>query len=107
MLTYTGYKISILEGKQSIDIVQAVRENYFDDSHVFGAQQGLNFAIAVFSDILPISESTVEPSYGKIVFRKFKWEQNEDGNFDFSNFEIKSHHCSAEELGLTGRDRKF
>ena len=36
MVAYTGYKIYILEGKKSIDIIQAVQENYFDDSHVFG-----------------------------------------------------------------------
>ena len=47
MLVYTGYKISILEGKKDIDIVQAVKENHFDNSHVFGAEQGLNLAVAV------------------------------------------------------------
>ena len=31
LLFYTGYKISILEGKKDIDIVQAVKENHFDD----------------------------------------------------------------------------
>ena len=47
MLIYTGYKISILQGKKDIDIVQAVKENHFDSSHVFGAEQGLNLAVAV------------------------------------------------------------
>ena len=37
MLIYTGYKISILEGKKDIDIVQAIKENHFDQSHVFGS----------------------------------------------------------------------
>ena len=41
MLAYTGYKISILTGKKDIDIVQAVKENHFDYSHIFGAAQGL------------------------------------------------------------------
>ena len=50
MVTYTGYKISILEGKKSIDIVSAVRENYFRSDHKFGAQQGLNVAVAVFNE---------------------------------------------------------
>ena len=44
---YTGYKISIIEGKRSIDVVSAIKENHFDDSHVFGADQGLNVAVAV------------------------------------------------------------
>ena len=50
MITYTGYKISILEGKKSIDIVSAVRENYFRSDNKFGAQQGLNVAVAVFNE---------------------------------------------------------
>ena len=37
MIVYTGYKISILNGKKSIDIIQAVKENHFDDSHIFTA----------------------------------------------------------------------
>ena len=48
MLTYTGYKVYILESKKSIDIVQAVKEDHFDDSHVFGFEQGLNLAVAVY-----------------------------------------------------------
>ena len=30
LLAFAGYKVSILEGKKSIDIVQAVVENHFD-----------------------------------------------------------------------------
>ena len=55
LIAYTGYKISILEGKKSIDILQAVKENYFDASYVFGAEQGLNIAVAVFNPLLPSS----------------------------------------------------
>ena len=36
LLFYTVYKSIILEGRKSIDIVQAVKEDHFDDSHVFG-----------------------------------------------------------------------
>ena len=37
MIVYAGYKISILKGKKSIDIIQAVKENHYDESHVFTA----------------------------------------------------------------------
>ena len=47
LFAYAGYKASILEGKKKVDIVQAVQENYFDDSYVFGAEQGLNLAVAL------------------------------------------------------------
>ena len=46
---YAGYKISVLEGRKSIDIVQAVKRDNFDDQHVFGANQGFNIAIAVLN----------------------------------------------------------
>ena len=49
LIMYAGYKISILEGKKSIDIVQAVQENYFDETHVFSHEQGLNIAVGVFN----------------------------------------------------------
>ena len=55
MLIYTGYKISILEGKKDIDIVQAIKENHFDESHVFGNAQGLNVAVAVANGVDPSS----------------------------------------------------
>ena len=38
LIMYTGYKVSILEGRKSIDIVQAVKENHFDANTVFGAK---------------------------------------------------------------------
>ena len=47
MLTYAGYKLYILEGKKSIDIVQAVKENHFESFSIFAAEQGLNVAVAV------------------------------------------------------------
>ena len=53
IIVYAGYKISILEGKKSIDIVQAVQEHYFDDTHVFSNKQGLNIAVAVFNPFEP------------------------------------------------------
>ena len=53
LLAYAGYKVSILEGRKSIDIVTALRENHFDDSHVFSGEQGLNIAVAVFNPSYP------------------------------------------------------
>ena len=69
MLAYTGYKIYILEGKKSIDIIQAVQENYFDDSHEFDSKQGLNVAVGVFDALRPKTLKPVDPSYGRIRFR--------------------------------------
>ena len=71
LIVYAGYKISILEGKKSVDIVQAVQENYFDDTHVFSNKQGLNIAVAVLNPFNPhSSQLPIDPSYGRIVFNK-------------------------------------
>ena len=45
LVAYTGYKVSILGGKKSVDILQAVSKHHFDSDHAFGGEQGLNFAI--------------------------------------------------------------
>ena len=74
MLFYTGYKVSILNGKKSIDIVQAVKENHFDSNDKFGAAQGLNIAVSVFDTFDPTSYQLLDPSYGKITFTSLAWE---------------------------------
>ena len=35
LISYAGYKVSVLEGKKSIDIIQAVVENHFEDTEKF------------------------------------------------------------------------
>ena len=79
MVTYTGYKIYILEGRKSIDIISAVKENYFNNENKFGAQQGLNVAVAVFNEFEESTQELIDPTYGKIRFSKFSWSKNEDG----------------------------
>ena len=46
LVAYAGYKVSVLEGRKAVDILQAIHEDHFDGSYVFGAEQGLNFAVA-------------------------------------------------------------
>ena len=70
LLMYAGYKISLLEGRKSIDIVQAVKENHFDDTYVFTGEQGLNIAVAVFSTRDLSTHQPIDPSYGSISIRK-------------------------------------
>lgn len=81
MIVFTGYKIDILTSKRKIDIIQAVKEFHFDDSHVFGAEQGLNIAVGLLDSFNPVSKQILDPSYGKIEFFKFQWEFNENGEF--------------------------
>ena len=61
LLLYTGYKISILEGKKGIDIIQAVKENHIDLEYEFSAEQGLNIAVGVFNPSNPSTINGVDP----------------------------------------------
>ena len=61
LLLYTGYKISILEGKKGIDIIQAVKENHYDHTYEFSAEQGFDIAVAVFNPADPSSIYGVDP----------------------------------------------
>ena len=107
LIAYAGYKISVLEGKKSIDIIQAIQENYFDDSYVFSNKQGMNIAAAVFSPFLSDYQKPIDPSYGKIIFQKVDWGRNEKGQFYRREDEIASHTCTSEELGFSGSNHRF
>ena len=74
LIMYSGYKLSILEGRKSIDIVQAVKENHFDANSVFSAKQGLNIAVAVTDSVDTNDWGPIDPSYGSLVFGIHKHE---------------------------------
>ena len=46
---FAYYKIRILIQKTNIDILAAVTKDHYDDSYIFGAEQGLNIAVAVIN----------------------------------------------------------
>ena len=107
MLVYAGYKISILEGKKSIDIIQTVKENQFSDEDVFGANQGLNIAVGVFNPWDSHTLEPIDPSYGTIDFINHIWRVNEEnGKFEADYYYLETHTCSQEELGLSGGNDK-
>ena len=79
MIVYTGYKISILDGKKSIDIIQAVKENHFDDNHIFTSNQGLNIAIGIYSASDPRTHELLDQTYGRVRFNRVEVKTSEDG----------------------------
>ena len=102
LLSYTVYKSIILEGRKNIDFVQAVKENHFDDSHVFGSKQGFNIAAAVFNTQVPETIEPLDPTYGRLRFTKKQFSILEETGLTTLNLaELKTHICTEEELGLT------
>ena len=69
--SYTYYKVDVLFSKKSVDVVSAVKENYFTSDDQFSASQGLNFAVALFDKQKSyVSSSEIDPSYGRIRISK-------------------------------------
>ena len=108
LIAYTGYRVSIFEGKLSVDILQAVSKDYFEYDYTFGADQGLNIAVAVFDPEDPTTYQPIDPKFGRISFQKKVQGIKEDGKYgQLSNEELAFHSCSKEEIGQAGTDSKF
>ena len=107
IIAYTGYKISLFEAKTSVDILSAVNEDHFDSSYKFGAEQGLNIAVAVVNSFDPRPDPIIDPTYGRLRFSKMRWWPDGKGAFSYEWTELESHTCSAEELGISGTEHKF
>ena len=79
MSAYAGYKSSVLERRQKVDIVTAVIEENYDHTYTFGAEQGLNIGVFLFDAFDPTTYRQIDPTYGRIRFSKFKWALGPDG----------------------------
>ena len=68
-----------------------------------GAEQDLKVAVALYSAFeSPAEVQLLDPTYGRIRFSETKWSARTDGSIELKTGELKSHQCSAEELGLSG-----
>ena len=65
LLAYAYQKLDILMGRKDVDILSATKEKYFDGSETFGAEQGLNFAVAV-PETFGHNHNVIDPAYGSI-----------------------------------------
>lgn len=66
ILAFTAYKVSVLEAKTRVDVLSVLQTDAIDGTEVFGLDQGLNLAIAVFDDVNMNFE--VDPAYGSVRF---------------------------------------
>ena len=94
LLTYASYKISILQSKKSIDVLQAVKEDHFNDLDKFTAKQGFNIAATVINPFVYSTQKPLDPSYGRIRFSYTQWSVNNSGILQNVTEEIESHECT-------------
>ena len=99
-------KTDVLLLKKDVTILTSTHKNYYDSDFIFDFDQGLNFAIA-FTSFDSEMEEILDPSYGRIVYKRFGWGIKENGDPWYEFEEIKSHNCSKEELGLEGDQSNF
>ena len=107
LIGYTVQKFDILISRKDVDIALNIKDHHFGVDNVFTGKQGLNIAIA-FSGFDEIRENVLKPEYASLKFEYSEWEiAAESGKIAYLKYEIKSHTCSAEELGLEGNDPQF
>ena len=80
VIVYAFQQVEILIEKGKVDIVAATQEDYFTVDDSFGADQGLNIAIA-FTSLTDTDnlEYELPPEMGSIVFTVFEWGLDENG----------------------------
>ena len=103
---YAYQKVDVWMNKKDVDIMSSLQKNYFSADYVFDYSQGLNFAFA-FTAFDSETEDILDPSYGRITFSRYKWGEQQNGDY-YSGFEeIPSHTCTKEELGIEGDKSSF
>lgn len=102
IVAYTYYKCDIMLAKKDVDIISAVKQNYFNTDYKFSSKQGLNIAIAAFNPFDPSDYRHLDRSYGYIRFKKYNWGLNAAGEFFDKTSDIATHECTEEEMGVLG-----
>ena len=99
MTFYTYYKIDVLRSKKSVDILSVVKEDNFSEEDSFGVNQGLNIALTLY-DSSNEQFFAIDPAYGRLRIAKHKYQFLNHGKVERQSYELKTHKCTLEELGL-------
>ena len=79
-VTYSVLKFEVFVNKTDVDIMMSTEAEYFTPDDQFGFEQGLNLAVA-FTAYDSVREPILDESIGRLVFNKYEWGTDEDGNF--------------------------
>ena len=77
---YAYQKTDVWLEKKDVDIMSSTQRQAHGTDMIFDASKGLNVAIA-FTAYDNVEEYILDPSYGEIVFREYKWGEDDDGNY--------------------------
>ena len=94
LLGYTSLKVDNLLRRSQIDIIEAVNENFYEETKQIGAKQGFNFAVAL------TGFNNLDPRIGWFEFIAAEFDIEAEEEIDVQKEKtLKYHTCSDEELG--------
>ena len=101
LLMYTGLKVDNLLRRSQVDIISAINEDFYEETHQVGAKQGFNFAVALGETGGEIEDfADLDPRIGSFVFTAVQFDITKDDPEEIYKVEFLDHHeCSDEELG--------
>ena len=101
IVVFAGQKFNVVSAHSNAVITTAELLNFYSSNNTFGADQGLNMAVAAigygaaFSN--PSLGGRLDPTYAEIKAVAYSW------TVEAEKFTpVKTHPCSQEELGLDG-----
>ena len=76
----------------------ADHQSFYSSNYTFGADQGLNMAVAVIGDgeAFETPDGSLDPTYAEIRAIAYVWNPDDE-----DHIAIETHHCTEEELGLS------
>ena len=77
---YSYQKMDVWLNKKDVDIMSSTQRQAHGTDMIFDASKGLNMALA-FAAYDNEEEYILDPSFGEIVFREYKWGTDDDGNY--------------------------
>ena len=96
-IVFAGQKFILVAEQSNAFITTAELQNFYSSEDAFGAEQGLNIAVALWGYGAAFTNGSLDPTYAKIKAVSYGWTPEAE----YFN-ELKTHPCSQEELGLTG-----
>ena len=97
LLIFAVQKTNTFLHRKEVFVLTSMSESYYDADYEMTAADGLNIAVA-FTGYDTETESTLDESYGRIVFRHIEWGLEESMDRQLLYREIPSHQCSNEEM---------
>ena len=82
-------KFEVLINKKDVDIMSTINDNYFTPNDKITSANGLNIAVA-FTKYDSDTEDILDPTYGEIVFMRYFWGTQEDGEYKSGREKLSS-----------------